>query len=120
MTTDADGWIEHDGSGMPVDGETKVEVRYKYGGEQKALAGNWVGWDWLEGPNYDGNITHYRLVGDDPPADPPASPDPVMTLWDRYAMAALTGLLATRTYSWSEIAADAGAIADAMMTERAK
>ena len=32
-----DGWIEHDGKGMPVGGETRVQVRYEDGIESSEL-----------------------------------------------------------------------------------
>ena len=53
MEWTVNGWIEHDGKGMPVDGETMVHVRHKTGaetasfpasdfyGEGEGMAGDW-------------------------------------------------------------------------------
>ena len=122
MTTDADGWIEHDGKGMPVDEETRVEVRLRDGKEGPCPAYQLF---WWECDN--GTITHYRIVDE---AKPAATATKVtvdaMTVWDHYAMAALTGLLAANAICAGsrinrvELAADAGRIADAMMTVRVK
>ncbi len=172
MTTDADGWIEHDGKGMPVDGGTWVWVRFRKSGTEIGpnQAGEWR-WTWVRPGGSD--ITHYRIVDEARPdaVDPVWSTsvgqtsaireidhflseeasgfvdgisktqlrhwraalaaatkitDDAMTVWDHYAMAALTGLLAANAIcggsriNRAELAADAGRIADAMMTERAK
>jgi len=48
-------------------------------------------------------------------------PPPVVTLWDRYAMAALTGGMAiwcANDCSWEHMAKLAGRAADAMLTEK--
>lgn len=124
MTTDADGWIEHDGKGMPVDGGTWVWVRFRDGVQVhfKSLASEW-GW----GEDGSGTITHYRIVDEAKPAATATKvTDDAMTVWDHYAAAALTGLLAagfSRTIICDdavELAIRARAFADAMMTERAK
>lgn len=60
MTTDADGWIEHDGKGMPVDGETEIEVMYADGIKFDGRADEWTGWDW-EG-HLMTRIVRYRIA----------------------------------------------------------
>ena len=40
--TEGGGWIEHDGKGMPVDGDAKVFVRFREAGERgPSLARFW-------------------------------------------------------------------------------
>lgn len=55
--TDADGWVEHDGKGMPVDGETMVEVRCRNGHTHSIYPAK--EWDW--GILGDATIAHYRV-----------------------------------------------------------
>lgn len=78
-------WIAHTGNECPVDGETMVECLYDDGSYHEkghGVLAKCAGW---------GNgLTHYRLVE-------PAAVDktePVKSLRDEMAMAALTGLLA--------------------------
>jgi hypothetical protein len=64
-------WIEHDGKGMPVDGDVHVKVKFRDGDEYKSItnasywddndpmASNWV-WIYDLAPSTD--ITHYRIV----------------------------------------------------------
>lgn len=52
------GWIKHDGKGMPVDGETRVQIICSDGFSGSDNAGEWNGWDWVGYPD----ITHYRIV----------------------------------------------------------
>ncbi|MDX1222723.1 hypothetical protein GOL85_13420 [Sinorhizobium medicae] len=62
-------WIEHDGKGMPVDGETPVVLRFRDGDMRIGKAGHWHGcgegddtqWvfsDW--DPDFD--IVAYRVL----------------------------------------------------------
>lgn len=62
-------WIEHDGKGMPVGGDTRVEVRFRdgfegsitnavYWDDGERQYSNW--WDSSISPKVD--ITHYRIV----------------------------------------------------------
>lgn len=69
MTTpDKDGFIEHDGKGMPVDGKTLVHVRFVDGREDKdAMMASW--WSPIAGSRdhwtrsgHDADITHYSVV----------------------------------------------------------
>lgn len=126
MTTDADGWIEHDGKGMPVDGETRVWVRFRSGiedGPSRSKA-----WCWNECGA--GTVTHYRIVDEAKPAATATKfTEAAPSLRDQFAMAALTGLLANGpdkngcvTIGGETVGFDVAAyiLADAMMTERAK
>lgn len=70
VATGKDGWVEHDGSGMPVPGDTRLIVRFRDGVEEEEhqssraefwyddeLNGNaWV-WD-----NRESDIIAYRVV----------------------------------------------------------
>lgn len=121
MTTDADGWIEHDGKGMPVDGETRVWVRFRDGVEVcfTSLASEW-GW----GGEGTDTITHYRIVDEAKPAavDPVWSTSSGQTsaireidhFLSEEASGFVNGISKTHLRHWR------AAIASAMMTERAK
>lgn len=64
MTENKDGWIEHDGKGMPVDGETLVNVRLRDGIEfddGQTLASDW-GLCWRHDPEHRNDIIAYRIV----------------------------------------------------------
>lgn len=59
----AEGWIKHDGKGMPVDGGAVVLPRYRDRADvHPGFADDWVGWDWIEADNPDEQITHYRIA----------------------------------------------------------
>ena len=69
MTTDADGWIEHDGKGMPVDGETVVDVQLRdIRGSMKEGPYSARTWGWAWKGRSLGTITHYRIVDEAKPA----------------------------------------------------
>lgn len=62
-----DGWIEHDGKGMPVDGETMVSVRFREKGERGSAPARF--WDrcnpscWRHtGEETELDIIAYRVV----------------------------------------------------------
>jgi hypothetical protein len=62
-----DDWIEHDGKGMPVGGDVRVEVRVKDGTEYDEEDASWWGdggvdsnWNHTYPTHKD--ITHYRIV----------------------------------------------------------
>lgn len=65
-------WIEHDGKGMPVDGETMVQVRYRDGLEGSILRADFLddenparsNWWYSEVGPYE-DITHYRIVSEE-------------------------------------------------------
>lgn len=126
MTTDADGWIEHDGKGMPVDGETVVDVRFRDGETGGEACAGYLLWDEC-GP---GTITRYRIVDMSKPAATATKiTDTAPSLRDQFALAALTGILAggfAGTIPHDDINGGGDAAffayqyADAMMTERAK
>lgn len=126
MTTDADGWIEHEGKGMPVDGETVVEVRFRDGYWASSMPAMNRFWG-AAGLN---TITHYRIVDEAKPAATATKfTEAAPSLRDQFAMAALTGLLANGpdkngcvTIGGETVGFDVAAyiLADAMMTERAK
>lgn len=69
------GWIEHDGKGMPIDGDTKVVLRFRDGDTRVGTAGFWHGddgegtqWVFDEGdPDFD--IVAYRII--QPASTPP-------------------------------------------------
>lgn len=58
-------WIKHEGKGMPVDGATKVELKFRDGDTRIGTAGFWHDEDcsqWIfdrEDPDFD--IVAYRL-----------------------------------------------------------
>lgn len=66
-TSEAAGWIDHTGAGMPVDAETVVEVRHADGDTSVAPAGLWDGgfepWDHQKCSRSDMVIVAYRIVG---------------------------------------------------------
>ena len=104
----AEGWIKHDGNGMPVPFGQTVDLIFRSG----LIRYNEVAeaWDWRE----DG-ITHFRIYStgrDD------ALPD-TLTLRDDIAIAVLNGLLARE--GWSDhMASMSYSIADVMLAERAR
>lgn len=59
--TDTSDWIPYDGSGMPVDARTIVEVRFRYGTERVGTANTWP---WLYIDNSP-RIIAYRLAKDE-------------------------------------------------------
>lgn len=88
MTTDADGWIKHNGNGMPVDGETEVLVRFRDGTESRIP---YSASEWRWGEDNGGTITHYRIVyAAKPAAVATKVTDATPTIRDQCAMAALT------------------------------
>ncbi len=56
---DTDGWIAHDGSECPVDGDTVVEVKFKNNEWVRATASKL---DWLNTRKDDLDIIAYRIV----------------------------------------------------------
>jgi hypothetical protein len=57
-------WIEHDGKGIPVDGETLVLVRF-WGGEESIVPNraSVAGECWKKSTMFpESTITHYRLA----------------------------------------------------------
>lgn len=62
--TQTSEWIEHDGKGMPVDGDTIVCIRMRDGDETPAswntAAEEWI-WTWGE-RDRTGDIIAYRVV----------------------------------------------------------
>lgn len=60
----ADGWIAHDGNGMPVDGPTKVKVRFRDGKEDPGSPWSAAQWgaNWSHHPPCDADIVAYRVV----------------------------------------------------------
>lgn len=119
----AEGWIKHDGNGMPVEGATYVQVRYKEGGCRVGYASGLGGWDW-RAPGYGRHqTTHYRVVT---PAPVPAD---TLTIRDQFAMAAIPYFLdtlpslpkgATPELVGTALAKHVYAFADAMLAERAR
>lgn len=68
------GWIEHDGKGMPVPADTRVELRFRDGDTMTGNAGFWDD-EGEEGSNWrfvkcdpDLDIVAYRIIPD-PEAD---------------------------------------------------
>lgn len=63
-------WIEHDGKGMPVGGNTRVDVRWASESRPDALDNLAILWDtepqeWVDDPDDETGfrkITHYRIV----------------------------------------------------------
>lgn len=59
-------WIEHDGKGMPVEGNSFVSVRFYDGcidGEPYWKAKNWYeNWFWDTAQNCSANIVAYKVV----------------------------------------------------------
>lgn len=61
-------WIEHDGKGMPVPGDTQVELRFRDGDTRTGTAGFWddggddgTQWRFLASdPDFD--IVAYRII----------------------------------------------------------
>lgn len=58
----AEGWIQHDGTGMPVDMAKYVEVRHGDAAETVGPAGDWLGWRWSDEAIPANHITHYRVL----------------------------------------------------------
>lgn len=56
-------WIEHDGKGMPVDGETIVRVRWGDGCEEPLDNANWTAAAWHE-PETSSNWTCHEYSPD--------------------------------------------------------
>ena len=57
-------WIEHDGKGMPVDGETIVRVRLGNGWKEPATFEHWTAAAWHE-PATSSNWTCHEYSPDD-------------------------------------------------------
>ena len=63
-------WIKHDGKGMPVDGDTRVDVRWAHEEREDALDSPAYLWDqtpqeWVDDPEDETGfrrITHYRII----------------------------------------------------------
>lgn len=111
-------WITHDGGPMPVSPDTVVEVKFEWGDISKRprQAGEWA---------WPGGITEYRII-EEPKRETEIQASENTDLRDRYAMAALTGLLSAMR-SWDEVGIDVPElcnrtlqIADAMIVERGK
>lgn len=74
-------WIEHDGKGMPVPAETRVELRFRDGDTRFGAAGTWdsdgdegTQWRFLASdPDFD--IVAYRILSPTPPQDRTQSED---------------------------------------------
>ena len=67
-------WIEHDGKGMPIDGEIRVHVKFRDGSESYReypwLARMW-GSNWEHYPDHhEADIVAYRII---------ANPDSTLT-----------------------------------------
>lgn len=111
-------WIEWNGGECPVPPRTIVEIKTNGGAVYETLASSL---SWAHSDMYPlMNIVAYRIVE---PVGNPDKLDAPESLRDRFAMAALTGILANTDLSNStahEFAEIAYGQADAMMTERRK
>lgn len=127
----AEGWIKHDGKGMPVDGSIWVEVRYADLVESEGAAHMWANWGWSNPRHHANLITHYRIVSPNTDRAQVEAlgktdvPD-AMTLRDQFAMGALPAVIAVfdkyspNVATHENFATEAYRIADAMLAERAR
>ena len=65
MTTDNDGWIEHDGGPCPVGSDVLIDIKLRNGSDETGMSRNVnSSWKWVlavENPLSGYDITHYRL-----------------------------------------------------------